>query len=324
MKRSLPAAALACLVFPLSAAAGSRFTAPDSGENKTAYACTFHWFLAPDGGLLGLDLIRSDDTGRLALRVYRGRPDGSFQGWIHEAPAEEWEAFRTDEVPRNDGGRNMLARGEGWIAGAVHGGAGGLEAAFELEILPESPGLGTGRLGLRLVELAATDYPRVRVKGSMTLGGDRMEIDSEGIASVHYGDRLPQAAYLATIPSAAKTRLLAASARGENLRVGGRFLGDAALIYSYGSGEMPPLLFHAGRFGDPVPLGGGFRVRLTDIQAFRHVLLGVPTVTGTAFAVLEKPDPGLAPGDWLRKKHVPLGPVLFDYRGEYYVESLPL
>ncbi|MEK7744604.1 MAG: hypothetical protein AAB578_09490 [Elusimicrobiota bacterium] len=324
MRRVLLSSALACLGFPLYAAAGSRFTAPDSGEGKTPYACTFHWFLAPDGGLLGLDLIRSDDTGRLALRAYRGRPDGSFQGWIHEAPVEEWEAFGTDAKPELGGKRNVLARGEGWIAGAVHGAPGGLEADFDLEILPESPGLGTGRLGLRLVELAATDYPRVRVKGSMTLDGERMEIDSAGIASVHYGDRLPQAAYLATVPSSSRTRLLAASARGENLRVGERFLGDAAFVYSYGSGKLPPLLFHVGRFGDPVPLGGGFRVRLTDIQAFRHVLLGVPTVTGTAFAVLEKPDPGLAPGDWLRKKWVPLGPVLFDYRGEDYLESLPL
>lgn len=301
-----------------------RFTAPDAGKHKTPYACTFHWFRAPDGRLIGLDLIRSDDTGKLALRAYIQGKDGSFHGWIHESASSSWAAFAAQEKPDLKAGRNVLGRGEGWIAGAVRDPTQGMDVAFDLDLSPESHGLGTGRLGLKFVELNATDYPKVRVKGWVSFNGERIWIDSPAIASVHYGERLPQAAYIATFPGAlSQNRLLVASALGENLRFGERLFKKTALLYGYGAGKLPPLMFHVGGFERGVSLGGGMRLWLMQAQSFHHDLLGVPTVTGIARAVLEKPAPGLHPKDWLRKEFVDLGEVLFDYRGAEYIKALP-
>ena len=46
------------------------FVAPDSGPHKLPYTCSFHWFHTPDGQLIGVDVVRSDDMGRRALRVF--------------------------------------------------------------------------------------------------------------------------------------------------------------------------------------------------------------------------------------------------------------
>lgn len=308
----------------LSLPLGPKFSAPDAGEHKTPYACTFHWFRAPDGRLIGLDLIRSDDTGKMALRAYLQGQDGSFRGWIHESTSSSWAAFAAQEKPDIKAGRNVLGRGVNWIAGAVRDEARGMDVSFDLDLRPEGPGLGTGRLGLKFVELNATDYPKMRVKGWVSFNGERIWIDSPGIASVHYGERLPQAAYIATFPGAfSQNRLLVASALGDNLRFGDTLLRKTAFLYGYGAGNLPPLMFHVGSFDRGVNLGGGLRLWLKQAQSFHHDLLGMPTATGIARAVLEKPAPGLHPKDWLRKEYIDLGPVLFDYRGEDYLKALP-
>jgi hypothetical protein len=301
-----------------------RFTAPDSGKNKTPYACTFHWFRAPDGRLIGLDLIRSDDTGKMALRAYLQGKDSSFHGWIYEAASPEWASFATQERPDLKAGRNVLGRGENWVAGAVRDEAQGMDVSFDLDMRAEGPGLGTGEFGLKLVELNAADYLKMRVKGWVSFNGEKIWIDSPGTASLHYGDRLPQASYIATFPGAfSENRLLMASALGDNLRFGDKVLGKTAFVYGYGSGKLPPFMFHVGGYERSIDLGGGIRLSLMNAQSFHHTLLGLPTVTGVARAVLEKPAPGLHPKDWLRKEFVDLGPVLFDYRGEDYIKSLP-
>ena len=40
------------------------FVAPDSGPHKLPYTCSFHWFYTPEGQLIGVDAVRSDDTNR--------------------------------------------------------------------------------------------------------------------------------------------------------------------------------------------------------------------------------------------------------------------
>lgn len=317
----LPSVFSASLPIPLSAPS---FSAPDAGKHKTPYACSFHLLRAPDGRLIGLDLIRSDDTGKMALRAYLHGKDGSFQSWVHEAAASEWASFAAQDKPDLSSRRNVLGRGANWIAGAVRDEAQGMDVSFDLDVYPEGPGLGTGRLGLKLVELNATDYPRVRVKGWVSFNGERISIDSPGSASVHYGDRLPQAAYIATFPdSLSANRLLLASAMGDNLRFGDRLFGKMAFLYGYGAGKLPPLMFNLGNFSRSIDLGGGLRLTLMDVKKFPHTLLGMPTVTGVARAVLEKPAPGAHPSDWQRKEIISLGSVVFDYRGDDYIKNLP-
>ena len=46
------------------------FVAPDSGPHKLPYTCSFPWFHTPDGQLIAVDVVRSDDLGRRALRVF--------------------------------------------------------------------------------------------------------------------------------------------------------------------------------------------------------------------------------------------------------------
>lgn len=285
------------------------FRAPDEG---TAYACTFHWFRTPDGRIVGLDLIRSDDTGKRALRAYIQDKDGIFRGMIHETTTEEWTAEK-----------NGFTRGENWIIGSVKNDA-GMRVAFDLNILPQKKGLGTGALGLRFANLVATDFTDVRIKGFLRIGEERFEIDSAGITSIHYGDKLPQAAYIATVPDGSQEPgILLAAASGDNLRVAGKLIGNRSIIYAYGSNGIAPLAFGIGRFDREIPLGAGVSLILTPMEYFEHTLLGEPTVTGTARATLLKPDPAVwPPSDWGRKKEIPLGTVIFDFRGAPYVKTL--
>ena len=63
-----------------------RFVAPDAGAGKEPYTCSFHWFRAADGRIVGIDAIRSDDTGNLMLRVFLAQDDGALRALIHRAP----------------------------------------------------------------------------------------------------------------------------------------------------------------------------------------------------------------------------------------------
>ena len=100
------------------AAFEGHFSAPDAGEGKTPYACTFHWFRLDDGRICGLDVIRSDDTGQLGLRVFLVGDDGKIRHLVRAAPAAAWAPFATGEKPDALGGdAEVLGRGPGWIAG---------------------------------------------------------------------------------------------------------------------------------------------------------------------------------------------------------------
>ena len=43
------------------------FVAPDSGPHNLPYTCSFHWFRAPNGQLIGVDVVRSDDLGKNSI-----------------------------------------------------------------------------------------------------------------------------------------------------------------------------------------------------------------------------------------------------------------
>src|SRR5689334_10989852 len=114
------------------------FRAPDVGAGKTPYACTFHWFRLDDGRICGLDVIRSDDTGQLGLRVFLVGEDGGIRHLVRVAPTDRWAPLATEAKPdalqtRDD----VLGRGPGWIAGhaRVDAPVGGLgDFRFDLQI----------------------------------------------------------------------------------------------------------------------------------------------------------------------------------------------
>ena len=67
------------------------FVAPDSGPHKLPYTCSFHWFHTPDGQLVGVDVVRSDDMGRRALRVFALQPGSdTVSSLLLEGPTPDW------------------------------------------------------------------------------------------------------------------------------------------------------------------------------------------------------------------------------------------
>ncbi len=143
------------------------------------YACSFHWFRLPDSRIMGLDVIRSDDTGKLGLRAFVQRPDGSLQSHIHESTAMQWLACDREHVPGGhadgayenacpaawlgggDGCDCMcqaydpdcgpattpaIGRGANWIQGHIPAGATAGQSItsldFSLRVEPEAPALG--------------------------------------------------------------------------------------------------------------------------------------------------------------------------------------
>lgn len=90
------------------------FVAPDSGPHKVPYTCSFHWFHTSDGRLIGLDLVRSDDMGRRALRVFAISSEGDLGSLILEGPSSEWAPFATDARP-------TLSQEKPFLAGARTG-----------------------------------------------------------------------------------------------------------------------------------------------------------------------------------------------------------
>ena len=88
---------------------GKDFEVPDSGREKSEYACNFFWGRLPDGRIFGGDLVRSDDLGKRAFRFYLVQPqDGSMRSLIYEASSDEWEPFATDEKPPLDTAKPVL------------------------------------------------------------------------------------------------------------------------------------------------------------------------------------------------------------------------
>lgn len=299
-----------------------RLSDADRGDFKTPYACSFHWFRSQADRIIGLDLIRSDDTGKLALRAYLENEDGSLDGFVYEASRDRWAGFFTDRKPDLTSGKNVLGRGKDWIAGFAKDSSQGKEVAFDLNISPKSIGMGPGWAGLALFHLVARDYPKVQVKGWVRFNGKTFPIDSPGTTSIHYGSKLPQAAYITTVPSAINPResgLLMASSAADNLKRGANLLGDRAIFYGYGQGKVFPILGNVARMQKKeVPVDPIKVVILSDVMPFRHQLLGEPTVTATAKAVF------IVRWPWKKsEERIELGRVILDYRGPYYIQALP-
>jgi hypothetical protein len=294
------------------------FRVPDAGADKTPYACTFHWFRLDDDRICGLDVIRSDDTGQLGLRVFLFGADGGIRHLIRVAPAAEWAPFTTDAKPDAlQTGDEVLGRGTGWIAGHARADTpdGGItDFRFDLQIRPETVGIGTGqKLGLALLFLTIEDFRRVRTTGTVIIDGKPHTVDAEGPCSIHYGSKLPQYAYVATVPrgASAASDLLLASAAGDDVRYLGNLLGGFSVTYAYLEDKSLPLL-HLGEFQRPVKIGP-YHLELDGVERFEHQLVGKTTVTGTALGALVNGD----------GERTPLGRVIFDYRGDYYVTRAP-
>lgn len=294
------------------------FRAPDSGGFVPPYTCSFHWLRTAGGRILGLDMVRSDDTGELILRAFRERPEGGLDGLLHAAPRQGWGAFLVDpqaDLDVDADGAPTLLRQPGRVAGRVCEGAGALrEVRFDLDI--EGDGYGLGALSLEIDHLSVYDYRHARYTGHVILDGERYEIDGPGAASVHYGAHLCRYAYLASVPRTDQPEadgLLGASIGRDDLRVGEDLLGERCLTYAWGYGHLP--LFSV-QVSTPepgsLPIGRRGQVQLSEIQACDQRFLGVHTWTGTAMATYQ-PGAG-AP--------LPLGRVVFDHRGDAYVSSL--
>ena len=87
------------------------FLAPDSGPHQLPYTCSFHWFHTADGQLIGVDVVRSDDMGRRALRVFAIGPGGDIASLILEGPSSDWAPFATDNPPTLPQDKPVLGRG---------------------------------------------------------------------------------------------------------------------------------------------------------------------------------------------------------------------
>lgn len=314
-----------------------RFVPPDTGAAAAAYTCTFHWFRTADGRIVGLDVVRSGDAGRMGLRVFVADREGGLRALIHEAPASEWEPFQTGAPPALTGPGNALGRGPGWVGARVHGSGPSLhEAAFELHVTPLEPGCTAGDLGLDFLHLSATDFPLVRTQGRLVIDGEELAIDATGPCSIHFGRSLPDYAYLATVPeldAPAGPGLLLAATRGDNLRKGGELVGERAFTYAHFldlPGDLPRLKFVSLRRPQPgqaryhfpvlgVPAFGKTVVVTRVLSAVEHTLLGRPTTTYLAEVELQVPRlwPPL-----VRAKHRVL--AIGDVRGEVFQAQVGL
>jgi hypothetical protein len=290
----------------------------DAEPDRTPYCCSFHWFRLPDGRIVGLDVIRSNDTDQISLRAYLVEEDGAVRGLAYAAPTAAWETFATGIPPDLDGTKPVLGRGTNWVAGALHTSGQQINSVrFHLTIAPQSRALSSSELwDLDFVHLAASDFTTVHTTGWVEIDEVRYPINSLGPVSIHLGAHLPSYGYCATVhdptePSA--PRILLASVAGDDIRVFGKLLENVAFTYAYGDEGVPSRMYDIGRFElDRIPMGVFGCIELTDIQPFAHRMLGVEAVTATACATLRRamlPD-------------VPLGRVILDYRGSMFTECL--
>jgi hypothetical protein len=292
------------------------FVAPDSGPHKVPYTCSFHWFHTGEGRLIGLDLVRSDDMGRRALRVFRIGTDGKIDSLILEGPSSDWAPFATETRTTNPQTKPVIARGRNWVAGAATASGQSIESVgFELEIKVLVPGKGTGEAGLLLAHMNAMDYLRVEMSGWMQLNGERMALERVlGYSSVHFGDFLPNYAAIASVPAEKLdgAGILLNITDSDDIRHGAPLLGNKSLVYGYGCGPLPELALTIGNIErSAIPLGRA-QVKLSDVQSVPHVLLDRPTTSGVARATYLAND----------GKETELGQVILDYRGTGYAPLL--
>jgi hypothetical protein len=294
----------------------SNFIAPDSGPHQLPYTCSFHWFWTPQGDLIGLDVVRSDDMGRRALRVFAISPQRQMDSLILEGPSSEWAPFATDAPPTLDQHKPVLGRGKNWVsASASVSGQSIRSVSFALRLAVQVPGKGTGECGLVLAHLTAMDYLRVELSGWLKINDRQIDLDrSLGYTSVHLGDFLPNYAAAASVPpeNPGAAGILVNVSDSDDLKHGASLIGHKSLAYGYGSGGIPGFFLTLGRLEKGViPLGHGERLELSNIKSFAHVLLDRPTTTATAEATYVA---GAA--------RIPVGLVILDFRGQEYAPLL--
>ena len=294
----------------------SNFMAPDAGPHKLPYACSFHWFWMPQGDLIGLDVVRSDDMDRRALRVFAISPGREIASLILEGPSSAWAPFATDAPPALDQGKPVLGRGKNWVSASASVSGQSLNAvSFALSLAVQVSGKGTGECGLVLAHLTAMDYLRVEVSGWIKINGRQISLDRNlGYTSVHLGDFLPNYAAAASVPpeKPGAAGILVNVSDSDDLKHGASLIGDKSLAYGYGSGGIPGFFMTLGRLGKGmIPLGHDSRLELSNIKSFPHVLLDRPTTTATADATYMAGGTG-----------IPVGQVILDFRGEQYAPLL--
>ena len=292
------------------------FMAPDSGPHKLPYTCSFHWFWTSEGELIGLDLVRSDDMDRRALRVFAISPQREIASLILEGPSSDWALFATDAPPALDQSKPVLGRGKNWVSGSASVSGQSINTvAFEFTLAVQVAGKGTGEAGLVLAHLTAMDYLRVEISGWMKIDGRQIALNRNvGYTSVHLGDFLPNYAAVASVPpeKPGVPGILVNVSDSDDLKHGAALIGDKSVVYGFGSGGIPGFFTTIGRLGKGmVPLGHDSRLELSSIRSFPHVLLDRPTTTATAEATY------VAGGT-----SIPVGQVILDFRGEEYAPLL--
>ena len=288
------------------------FLAPDSGPHKLPYTCSFHWFYLPDGRLIGVDVVRSDDMDRRALRVFT-YANGNLASMILEGPSSDWEPFATGTPPALPQGKPLLGRGENWLtASATDAGQPIRAASFLLNFKVLVPGKGTGECGLLLAHMNAMDYLRMEISGWIKLNGEQISLDRViGYASMHFGDFLPNYAGVASVPPSRPTGngILVNVTDSDDIKHGAAIIGDKSVVYGYGSGSVPALFLTVDKLQKgAIPLGGA-RLELSDVEAFPHYLLDRPTTTAVAKARYMANDGST----------IDVGQVILDFRGSEYV-----
>jgi hypothetical protein len=289
------------------------FAAPDSGPHKLPYTCSFHWFHTPDDQLIGVDVVRSDDLGRRALRVFRHEPGGeTLSSLLLEGPTSDWAPFATDTPPTLPPDKPVMGRGENWLAASASVTGQPLNAvSFLLNFKVQVPGKGTGESGLLLAHMTAMDYLRMEISGWIILDGKRIDLDRViGYASVHFGDFLPDYAGVASVPPRKTTGegILVNVTDSDDIKHGAALTGGKSVIYGYGCGQLPGFFLTVDEpTKNSIPLGGG-RLELSKVKSVPHFLLLRPTTTAVANATYFS-------GNGAR---IEVGEVILDFRGGGY------
>ena len=265
------------------------------------------------------------------LRLFVAGDDGTMRALLHCAPNAAWAPFEIVDrrgVAARASGKDALGRGDGWVAGSVAAASdprGITSASFDLDVSVEAPGLGPGRLGRPELRMSVIDFPVVRYRGHVEIDGERLAIDAEGTASLHFGQRLVAYVYLGTVADARRPTapaIVLAAARGDDLPTGGALLGDVSVIYAFGRNGVPPVMLHAGTIDGPrIPLGWGTSIELSDARVVPHDLLGEPARTASVHATLIRPAPTLT--DLARTETIDLGRVMIDCRGAAQTRLFP-
>lgn len=289
------------------------FVAPDSGPHKLPYTCSFHWFHTPDGQLVGVDVVRSDDMGRRALRVFtHERGSETVSSLLLEGPSSEWAPFVTDTPPAMPQDRPAMGRGENWLAASASTPDQPISSvSFLLNFKVLIPGKGTGESGLILAHMTAMDYLLMEISGWINLNGKRTDFDRLiGYASVHFGDFLPDYAGVASVPphNPDGEGILVNVTDSDDIKHGAALIAGKSVVYGYGCGKVPGFFLTIGEPAKSVIPLGGARLELRDVRAVPHSLLLRPTTTAVANAT-HVSDSGA---------RIDVGEVILDFRGGGY------